>query len=87
MVTANFRCDRCKAIIEVYKNTLIEDFPETVKCTMCGGLETYRMWSMPLHDVCEGHVGNSKNNYENNSIVYHPSKYGSYKGKVIKTIR
>lgn len=87
MIEASFKCCICGNYTDVYKKTIEEDFPSSVKCCQCGSLETYRVWSMPLTSVAEGELGNSKNNYEKN-MVYHPASLTGYvKGKTIKSIK
>ncbi len=87
MISTNFKCCKCNHTTETFKATIEEDFPSSVKCELCGSLETYRLWSMPLTSIAEGELGNAKNGYEK-SMVYHPSSLtGKLKTKTIKTIK
>jgi len=88
MIYCHFKCNKCEEVIEVFKETVMEDFPNSVKCTKCKSKDTYRMWNdMPLTEVCQGSLGNSKNNYEA-GMVYHPSGLtGHTKRTVVKKIK
>jgi hypothetical protein len=87
MIEATFKCTICGHLTSVYKNTVEEDFPSSVKCEICGSTQTYRLWSMPLTSVAEGITGNAKNNYSKN-LEYHPSSItGFLKGKTIRKIK
>lgn len=88
MVVTNFKCDntKCGQIFEIFKNTVTEDFPSSCKCPFCGGLESHRMWGIADFSVSGGMLGNSLNGYDSN-VTYHPSNYGRFKGKKIRSIK
>jgi hypothetical protein len=87
MVLCNFKCNKCGMITEFAKQTVVEDFPSSVKCSHCGELDTYRIWGVGDIDVGSGILGNSKNNYERNISYMAPQKYGKFKGTTMRTIK
>lgn len=85
-VACNFKCEKCSQIFEVYKNSAEENFESSSKCSFCGSTETYRIWGNADFSVSGGMLGNSLNGYDSN-ITYHPSNYGRFKGKTVRTIK
>jgi hypothetical protein len=86
MITDNFKCEDCQIIFIVSKMTTEENFPEENKCPGCESINTYRVWQMPMSDIGEGKLGNASTKYQTGH-TYHPSKYGSFKGKTIRSIK
>jgi rubredoxin len=84
MIATNFRCSECGHVYEVFKQNVLDDFPNQ-SCPMCLSKETYRVWGIGDISICEGNVGNASTGYSK-SMTYHPSKYGHVKGKTIKKI-
>jgi len=83
IIASDFLCEDCKSVWEVYKHSMIEDFPTNVKCPSCGKFNTHRIYSVPLMDVCSGNVGNAKTGY-GKQMSYHKSKYTEGKGTKVK---
>jgi len=69
----DIKCDDCGFI---WEGTL-ENFPK--KCPKCLSTNIFRKWGVGVIDIAEGKVGNAETNYSN-SITYHPSKFGRFKG-------
>lgn len=78
----DFICNDCKHVEEVSKKQMIDDFVYT-ECVKCGSGNVSMVFAVLDTDTCEGHCGNAKTKY-NNSMTYHPSKYGKFKGTRVK---
>jgi len=78
----DFKCKKCKAIFNVTKNTVAEDFPKS-NCPECGSKNTHRVYSNLSYEVAIGGVGNSREGYSK-QILYHPGTWGNLKRTRIK---
>jgi hypothetical protein len=63
MKRADYRCNICGYIQEIWITEVNKNFPEFIVCRKCSGTSS-RIFS-PLHNIChQGTVGNSKNGYQ-----------------------
>jgi hypothetical protein len=76
------KCLECNTIYEISKKSILDDF-EFGKCPECESKNVKRVWAIGTTDVGAGKHGNSETEYRTTS-VYHPSKFGKYKGTQIK---
>ena len=82
-IQTTFKCSKCSQPFDVWKKTIEENFESSYKCSLCGSIDTYRIWGIGDFSVAGGMLGNSNNGFENN-ITPMPSKYGNNKGKRLK---
>ncbi|HOE39297.1 MAG TPA: hypothetical protein PLY69_06930 [Bacteroidales bacterium] len=83
MKRSDFKCSDCLYTWEIMVKSFLEDFPKTPECPVCKSTNTSRLYSIVTTDVAEGLAGNFESGYSK-GIVYHPSKFGKFKGKKIK---
>ena len=81
MYFKDFKCEDCNHIEEVIKARMIDDFVYD-KCIQCGSTNVHMIFGNVSTDVAEGNLGNAETKYQN-SLTYHPSKYGKFKGTKI----
>jgi putative FmdB family regulatory protein len=79
MVFSDFKCKDCGKVFEIARG-YNENFPEHPVCPTCNSINTIRKYSIGAVDVAEGRYGNASTGYSK-GIVYHPSKFGKFKGK------
>jgi len=85
-ISTSFKCSMCSQTFNVWKKTTEENFKNSYKCTICGSIDTRRVWGIGDFSIAGGMLGNSNNGFENN-ITSMPSKYGKFKGKEVKKIK
>ena len=85
MVLTDFKCEECGNIVNVSKEKIFYDFPESIECNKCKG-KCIRIWGKVDWDIAQGSLGNSDNRYTS-GMTYHPSKFGKFKGIQIKKIK
>lgn len=63
----SYQCTECLDIQD-YKKPYGEEFPELLECPFCKTLTAKQYFgSMPLFQVAEGNVGNTKNGFTKNA--------------------
>lgn len=76
----DYKCQNpdCGLVFEYWKVKDLEDFPEIVKCDICGADSTKKPSGI-VFDVARGKLGNEKNGYTT-GCVSHCSEFGKYRG-------
>lgn len=83
MNPSDYKCKDCNKVFTYWKKSL-DSFPIHPECEYCKSINTKRIYSNIVTDVCEGKFGNSKTGYKT-GITYHPGNIvGRMKGKRIK---
>jgi DNA-directed RNA polymerase subunit RPC12/RpoP len=66
------KCNQCGAVFEVYKNRIIEDWPD-IPCPQCKSKDSYIMMGNSLvSSVSEGTCGNYETEYSS-GVINHPN--------------
>lgn len=83
---SDYRCTKCDEVFEYTKLKDLEDFPQHLKCPVCGS-KSIRIYSNMTFAVAEGMCGNAGTGY-GKSVTYHTnSLVANPKGTKVKVCK
>ena len=85
MLAKDVRCNKCGKVFEIYKKSIMTEW-EIPNCIECKSSDVSLCFGVGDVDMAKGRFGNASNGYTETPI-YHPSKYGRFKGTTVKSVK